>query len=123
MKVSVSALVALAALVSSASGSACSDACIAAEVACEAACAIEIFDEPECGIACTGVDGACDAACNGRRLDSPLVRGGKADVAKSYKKEFKSHVAKILESTLCGLPSHDANRTALLCKKLKEEQE
>jgi hypothetical protein len=121
MKVTVSAFVALAALVASASGQACDDACIAAEVACEAACAIDIFDEPECGIACLDVDSACEAACNGRRLDSPTVRGGKLDAA-SHKKHVKSHVAKILEDALCGLANHDANRTELFCNKLKDEQ-
>ena len=122
MKVTVSAIVALAAIVASASGQACEDACIAAEAACEVACALDIFDEPECGIACTSVDSACDLACNGRRLDSPTVHGGKVDAPQSHKKDVKSHFAKILEDALCGLPNHDANRTNLFCNKLKDEQ-
>ena len=122
MKVTVSAIVALAALVASASGQACEDACVAAEAACEVACALDIFDEPECGIACTSVDSACDLACNGRRLDSPTVRGGKVNAPQSHKKDVKSHFAKILEDALCGLPNHDANRTNLFCNKLKDEQ-
>jgi hypothetical protein len=122
MKVAVSAFVALAAFVASASGQACKNACIVAEAACETACALDIFDEPQCDIACTAVDSTCELSCVGRRLDSPTVRGGKVDAAQSHKKHVKSHSAKILEDALCGLPNHDAKRAELFCNKLKDEQ-
>ncbi len=92
--------------------------CSAAETTCEVGCALDIWDEPECGIACTGLASACDLASNGRRLDSPTVRGGKVDAAQSHKKDV--HSAKILKDALCGLASHDANHAELFCTKLSE---
>jgi hypothetical protein len=100
----------------------CRDLCFAAEEMCKKACSLGIFSRPTCDSGCTALYDKCLGGCDKSSPNSPTVRGGKVDAPQSHKEDVTSHIAKILEDALCGLPNHDANRAKLFCNKLKDEQ-
>ncbi len=96
MKITVPAILALAALVASASGNACDgdhpfplcddSACQLAEAICKAGCIFQPFSA--CDTGCTVL--YCDCIKSPITCPKSTLRGGKVDAPQSHKKDVKS---------------------------------